>query len=58
MNKKIEDKNNGKLKKSESTKVEKITGKETTFKKKKKIYDYLFRKGYESSLIQETISKL
>jgi|TARA_B110000908_G_scaffold27636_1_gene32457 regulatory protein len=28
------------------------------FKKKKKIYDYLFRKGYESSLIQETISKL
>lgn len=28
------------------------------FKKKKKIYDYLYRKGYESSLIQETISKL
>jgi len=28
------------------------------FKKKKKIYDYLFRKGYESSLILETISKL
>ena len=37
MNKKIEDKNDGKLKKSESAKVEKITGKETTFKKKKKI---------------------
>jgi regulatory protein len=28
------------------------------FKKKKKIYDYLYRKGYESSLILETISKL
>ena len=28
------------------------------FKKKKKIYDYLYRKGYESSLIQETIQKL
>ena len=28
------------------------------FKNKKKIYDYLYRKGYESSLIQETISKL
>ena len=37
MNKKIEDKNDGKLKKSESAKVEKITGKESTFKKKKKI---------------------
>ena len=28
------------------------------FKKKKKIYDYLYRKGYESSLILETIQKL
>jgi regulatory protein len=28
------------------------------FKKNKKIYDYLYRKGYESSLILETISKL
>ena len=28
------------------------------FKKKKKIYDSLYRKGYESSLIQETIQKL
>ena len=28
------------------------------FKKKKKIYDSLYRKGYESSLIQETILKL
>ena len=37
MNKKIEDKNDGKLKKSESAKVEKITGKESKFKKKKKI---------------------
>jgi small subunit ribosomal protein S11 len=37
MNKNIEDKNNGKLKKSESAKVEKITGKESKFKKKKKI---------------------
>ena len=37
MNKKIEDKNDGKLKKSESAKVEKITAKESTFKKKKKI---------------------
>ena len=37
MNKKIKDKNDGKLKKSESAKVEKITGKESTFKKKKKI---------------------
>ena len=37
MNKKIEDKNDGKLKKSESAKVEKIIGKKSTFKKKKKI---------------------
>ena len=37
MNKKIEDKNDGKLKKSESAKGEKIIGKESTFKKKKKI---------------------
>jgi small subunit ribosomal protein S11 len=37
MNKKIKDKNDGKLKKSESAKVEKITGKESKFKKKKKI---------------------
>lgn len=37
----------------------KITIKESNlFKKKKKIYDYLYRKGYESSLIQETIQKL
>ncbi len=37
----------------------KITIKESNlFKKKKKIYDYLYRKGYESSLILETISKL
>ena len=28
------------------------------FKKNKKIYDYLYRKGFESSLIIETISKL
>ena len=37
----------------------KITIKESNlFKKKKKIYDSLYRKGYESSLIQETIQKL
>ena len=37
----------------------KITIKESNlFKKKKKIYDYLYRKGYESSLILETIQKL
>jgi regulatory protein len=29
-----------------------------SFKKKKKLYDYLYRKGFESNLIQDAISKL